>query len=408
MVEGIFKWVRKVYNKMLHSIAFLPAIMGVAFLLLAVGAMEMDAAGLGLELNRKFKWLTLKDVSTARTIVATVAAGIISLTVFSFSMVMIVMNQAASQMSNRMLDNIIGDKIQKYILGFYIGTIVFALFLLTNISETEKAINVPSLSVYFLLLLTMFDIFLFVYFLHYITQSFRYEQLIQRIHHRTTTTLNKLAKAKNASDNLSQLESATDILSRESGYYQGFDQARLLNFAVKKDVVLEFLHPIGTYILKGTPLLRATAPIKNEDLQKMLLDIDFYYGQEIDKNAYYGFLHLTEVAVKALSPGINDPGTAVLSIHALTDLLAQFIKQPIKSTINDGEGKRRIVTRQLSFEELYNSAIQPIWDYGKNDRIVQQAFIRMLQQLMMITEGARYLKLFENKMDMVKDGKVEK
>jgi len=165
MAEGIFKWIRKFYNKFLHRIGFMPAVMGIGFLSLAVGAMELDSTGIGLKLNKQFKWLMLTDADTARTIVGTVAAGIISLTVFSFSMVMIVMNQAASQMSNRMLDNIIGDKVQKFILGFYIGTIVFSLFLLTNISETGNGVNVPSLSVYFLLLLTMFDIFLFIYFL---------------------------------------------------------------------------------------------------------------------------------------------------------------------------------------------------------------------------------------------------
>lgn len=87
--------------------------MGLGFLLLAIAFMEMDDAGFGLELNKKFKWLKLKDAETARTIVATFAAGIISLTVCSFSMVMVVINQAASQMSNRMLDNITGDRIQK-------------------------------------------------------------------------------------------------------------------------------------------------------------------------------------------------------------------------------------------------------------------------------------------------------
>ena len=105
MNENIFKGLRKLYNKFIHSVAFFPAAMGLFFLGLAIIALELDEAGIGQQLNYKIKWLTLKDAATARTIVATIAAGIISLTVFSFSMVMIVMSQAASQMSNRMLDN---------------------------------------------------------------------------------------------------------------------------------------------------------------------------------------------------------------------------------------------------------------------------------------------------------------
>lgn len=401
MADVIIKWLRKFYNKLIHSIAFLPAVMGVGFLLIASATLEMDDAGFGLELNKKFKWLTLKDASTARTTVATVAAGIISLTVFSFSMVMIVMSQAATRMSNRMLNNIIGDRVQKVVLGFYIGTIVFALFLLINISETGSTANVPSLSVYFLLVLTLFDIFLFIYFLHYITQSLQYEQLIQRIHKRAGTKLEKMANNTASVYKKGNKNKGQEILSRESGYYQGFDEKRLVKLAEEQNIIIEFLHPKGTYILKDTPFLNIHGKIDSMQPQKMLLDIDFYTGQEIDKNVYYGFLHLTEVAVKALSPGINDPGTAVLSINALTDLFARIMKQPIDNEIKDDKGNTRIIIKQISFTELFDCALLPIWDYGKKDRMVQNAFSRMLSQLMFIDKEETYKTFFQRKSEDV-------
>jgi uncharacterized membrane protein len=404
MAETLFKWLRKYYNIFVHSIGLVPAVLGLGFLLLAIGTMELDALGLGSKLNQQFKWLTLRDAETARTIVSTVAGGIISLTVFSFSMVMILMNQAASQMSNRMLDNIIGDKTQKLILSFYVGTIVFALFLLTNISEAQKEISVPAISVYFLLLLTIIDIFLFIYFLHYITQSFRYEQLIQRIHQRTTGSLATLDRNKNADYSSPNNTGGCEILSQESGYYQGFDEKRLLKFAEIHDIVIRFLHPIGTYLLKGTPFFTISRAVEKDELAKILLNTDFYYGQEIDKNAYYGFYHLTEVAVKALSPGINDPGTAVLSIHALTDLFSRLIKQPIAGEIKDSRGKLRIVTKQLSIEELFDCTVLSVWDYGKNDRLVKQALIRMIRQLMFIDEQNTYKSLFADRLKTVEAG----
>ncbi len=82
---------------------------------------------------------------------------------------MILLNQAASQMSNRMLDSMIGNKFQQIILGFYIGTIVYSLFLLSTIRDITSGIYVPALSIYLLLLFTVVDIFLFIYFLHYLT-----------------------------------------------------------------------------------------------------------------------------------------------------------------------------------------------------------------------------------------------
>lgn len=401
MADVIIKWLRKFYNKLVHSIAFLPAVMGVAFLLIAIVTLEMDDAGFGLKLNKKFKWLTLTDASTARTTVATVAAGIISLTVFSFSMVMIVLSQAASRMSNRLLDNIIADRVQKVVLGFYIGTIVFALFLLTNINETGSTADVPSLSVYFLLVLTLFDIFLFIYFLQYINESLRYEQLIQRIRKRAGRTLEKMAN-NTAPGYKKGNNKGQEILSRESGYYQGFDEKRLLKLAEAENIIIEFLHPKGAYILKDTPFLIIYGKIDSQRLQKMLLDTDFYNGQEIDKNVYYAFLHLTEVAVKALSPGVNDPGTAVLSINALTDLFARIMKQPVDGEIKDDKGNTRIITKQISFTELFDCTLLPIWDYGKKDRMVQNAFSRMLRQLMFIDKEECYKNFFERKLEEIK------
>lgn len=96
--------------------------------------------------------------------------------------------------------------------------------MLTSISETDDATNVPSLTVYLLLMFTVFDIFLFIYFLHYITQSFRYEQLIQRIHNKTTETLEKLAKNNNTYYGKGVEIEGNEIASQQSGYYQGFNE----------------------------------------------------------------------------------------------------------------------------------------------------------------------------------------
>lgn len=167
------------------------------------------------------------------------------------------------------------------------------------------------------------------------------------------------------------------------------------------------LHPVGTYVLKGTPFSKIQGTLSEEELNKMFLNIDFYYGQEIDRNAYYGFFHLTEVAVKSLSPGINDPGTAVLSINALTDLFAWIMKTPIADVIKNAKGKTVIITKQISFQELFNCVVIPIWNYGRNDMNVQNGFTRMLNQLIWVHEGNEYKKLFEKLLNEVQSEKLK-
>jgi uncharacterized membrane protein len=134
----------------------------------------------------------------------------------------------------------------------------------------------------------------------------------------------------------------------------------------------------------------------------MYLEFDFYYGQEIDNNPYYGFLHLMEVGVKALSPGINDPGTAVLSLNSLTDMLAYRLKHRIPNVITDDKGRPRIITKEISFQELFTCSVLPIWDYGKKDRLVQNGVIHLLNQLQTIDKKSEHINLFTQFMKEVK------
>jgi uncharacterized membrane protein len=243
------------------------------------------------------------------------------------------------------------------------------------------------------------DIFLFVYFLHYITQAIRYEQLIQRIHKRTLHSFrNVFYGQKHAVRSNGAVGKEGDmVLSRESGYFQGFSAKRLLPFLQKHNLVIRFLYPEGTYVLKGTPFLLLQSEERQSPavLNRLFLDIDFYYGQEIDQNPYYGYQHLMEVGVKALSPGLNDPGTAVLSLNALTDILAEKMQHTIPSLLLDKQGQPRIQTKEYDFEELFRFAVLPIWDYGKKDRLIQVAMERMLELLSYLDKEKRHQPLFD-------------
>ncbi|MDQ6757478.1 MAG: DUF2254 domain-containing protein, partial [Bacteroidota bacterium] len=148
MLQVILKWFRVAYKKTITSIAFLPAIIATLFLLLSFVMIAFDFSSTGKNIKANLHWLSLKDASTARSICSAIAGGVISLAVFSFSMVMILLNQAASQMTNRILGKLIGNRFQQVVLGFYIGTIVYALFLLSTIRDINSGIYVPAISTY--------------------------------------------------------------------------------------------------------------------------------------------------------------------------------------------------------------------------------------------------------------------
>lgn len=382
LISKILKWMRIHYFQFVNSIAFVPGVIVVGFMALSVLMLRFDFSEIGKHIKSNIGWVSLRDAETARNITSTIAAGTISLLVFSFSMVMILLNQAATKMSNRVVTSMIGNQFQKVVLGFYVGTIVYALSLLSTIRNVDSGIYVPSLSIYLLILFTIADIFIFIYFLHYVTQSVKYEVIIRRVLDETLAALNKRCTLRQAAD-VPHLAGGDIVAAGESGYFQGFGEHALLRLCEEHDAVIEVLQLKGSFVLKGMPLFRLVSAQKvtPDTAEKCRLLFDFYDGQPIDSNPANGFHQLKEIAVKALSPGINDPGTALLSVQALTNLFlfrASHFPQPF---VEDQHGVKRIWVPESSFEELFRDCFLTIWDYAKRDRTMMTGMYQAIANL---------------------------
>jgi uncharacterized membrane protein len=381
-VQRFWKWVHTHYFLFVRSIAFIPGIIGVGFLALSFVMLELDFSAFGKHIKSDVKWISLQDASTARNITSTIAAGIISLLVFSFSMVMILLNQAASKMSNRVLSSLISNRFQQTVLGIYTGTIVYAMSLLSTIRDIDSGIYVPALSIYLLILFTITDIFIFIYFLHYITESVKYEVIIQRIHHESRQSIEKYCTLAEETKN-ETLEIGRIFTAPRSGYYQGFNLKELLTYCSHHNLLVQVLPVKGSYVLARMPFLRIQADDGTDEdvLKHCIIHFDFFDGQPVLSNPVNGFQQLKEIAIKALSPGINDPGTAQLCINALADLFAFRLQHHPATVFKDKDGKRRILTEEILFPELFRDCFLSIWDYAKTDRTVMTGMRDALKQL---------------------------
>lgn len=381
--KNLFRWILLRFQRMVNSIAFYPALIAFFFLVLSYLMINLDFSETGKAIKAQMEWLKLRDASTARSIISVIAAGILSLTVFSFTMVMVILNQAASQMSNRVIDKLIGNRFQQIVLGFYIGTIVYSLFLLSAIRDIDSGIYVPALSTFLLIAFAVVDIFLFIYFLHYITQSVKYSVIIHRIQKQTSDALQASCRLSTEPDKV-ELKDGSPVFTSKAGIFEGFNQSALLDIAKKENCVFSFLFTPGSFLLNGIPVLLVHSDEKelSNDLKKQISTHVFINKEEaINSNFYYGFRQLTEVAVKALSPGINDPGTAVQSMRALADLLSYRLNHFPNNSVKDEEGRTRIITKEASFDDLFSASFLPVWDYGQEDRFVQQEMHDLLVQL---------------------------
>ena len=397
MNTNLSRWLRITYYKVTESIAFYPALIAVGFLLLSWGMLEIDLSEWGKNVKSGFSWLSLKDANTARTIISTIAGAIISLTVFSFSMVMIVLNQAASQMSNRVLSNMIENRFQQIILGFYIGTIVYAMFLLSTIRDIDSSIYIPALSVYLLIFLTIVDIFLFIYFLDYVTQTVKYETVINRVKKQTMQSMLKIF-IENKDEKIEWIDLPfVEIKAYESNYFQSFNKAKLLEISARENLYINFLYKQTSFLIKGTPFIRVYSKntVDNLILEEIASETDFYTGQPIDLNPDYGFKQLSEIAIKALSPAINDPDTAVISLYSLSDLFSVKLYANPPDLLIDHKKVTRIHIPSSSFKELFENCIHPIWNYGKKDDYIQIALLNIVEQLKALDSKNLYFELFD-------------
>lgn len=386
-------WIKDKYKKIVNSIAFYPAIIAFAFLVLSYLSISFDFSETGQHLKSQLEWLKLKDASTARSIISTVTAGIISLTVFSFSMVMIVLNQTASQMSNRILNELIGSRYQQVVLGFYVGTIVYSLFLLSSIRDVDSGLQIPVLSTYLLILFTVIDVFLFIYFLHYITQAVKYEVIIRRIYRDTKNVLENSCTVKLQQPDTPAFESNFFVNTNLSGVYEGFDKDAIISICRENKCSLYFLHTPGTFILKGLPVAKVSEDLPDGVCEKIQSSVYVNESESISENFFYGFRQLTEVAIKALSPGINDPATAIESLRSLFRLFEYRICNFPESNIYIKEENVKIISKELTFGKIFSDTVLPIWDYGKNDRMIQNELHNLLLQLNDIIHIAEVSKL---------------
>lgn len=385
MFRGLFKSFLLFYRKVITSIAFIPALIALAMLLLSFVMIEIDFSTTGKQIKANLQWLKLKDASTARIICSTIAAGIFSLAVFSFSMVMILLSQVASQMSNRILGKLIRNRFQQVVLGFYIGTILYALFLLSTIRDTDTGVHVPAISSYLLISLAIVDIFLFIYFLHYVTESVKFDTIVYRIFKDTEKGL-KEACTVTGGDNLIKPPNTKgqSVKAFKSGAYEGFDRVELVTLCKKYNVRVSLLFPVRTYMIRNATTLmtiESAGRVPDDFVKELETVINIGRAHDVRTSYYYGFKQLTEIGIKALSPGINDPGTCILSVRALGELFAWRLCHSPETTFRDGDGHVRVTTTEKTFDEMFCEHILPIWDYGKNDRLVTHELVHILTQL---------------------------
>ncbi len=329
--------------------------------------------------------LMIEDGDTALNVLSTCIGGLISMMVFSFSMVMLLLSQASSNFSPRLLPGLISNKRHQIILGVFLGTIVYNIFTLFSVDSSEEKYTLPGFSILLGVALTIVCLSAFIFFIHNISQSIQINNIMDGIYDSAITRLNEVIKAENKDTAMPvpyfpETSDWHEYSSTKTGYFQNLSITNITDVCEKNDVRVYISVAKGLFVLKNNTMLKADKPLDEKVVNEIFSNINFARGEYIRDNYTLAFKQITEIAVKAMSPGINDPGTAINAIDYLTELFALRMQKNDTGIITK-KGKTYVKVAIIKFQELAYNVMASLRTYCKHDPIVMQKLIGMLTYL---------------------------
>jgi len=378
------------YNKILSfyktiegKIAFYPSLMAFAGFSFAMLMLYLENRGISSFVFEHVPELVINNPDTAKTLLSFLTGGIISIMVFSFSMVMVLLNQASSNFSPRVLPDLISNKKHQYVLGAYLATILYNTFTLVGINPKEDAqYQLPGFSVLIGIILTVVCFGAFLYFIHSISQAIQVNNILDNIYLKAKTRLLRILEIEE--ENPPSFPDTSDwknYYSTQTGYFQKFAIQNLLNICEEEGIQLKILPVQGIFVLKGIPIFQTNKEISEDVVNKIRSNFNFARGEFVEDNYALAFKQITEIGVKAMSPGINDPGTAINTIDYLTELFSYRMRKNDRSVITQND-KELIFVTTVNFKELFYQVMVSYRTYCKGDMSCLQKLFMMMSYLM--------------------------
>ncbi len=380
--------VLKYFTNLESNIAFYPSLISLFGLVFAFFMIVMESLGASRYLVEHAPVLVVNNVETARSLLTTFIAGLISIMVFSFSLVMILLNQASSNFSPRLLPGLISNRRHQIILGIYNGTLLYSIFTLVSIVPTGDKYQLPGFSVLLSIVFMTLSLGAFIYFIHSISQEIQVNTIMDKIFKTSKGRLDKLIEAEKELDiDFGDTSDWKEIMADDTGYLQDVSLKSLAEIVKEHNLRVEIVPIKGAYVLRGIPVIRYNGEINDDELEKEMLDtITFSKDELIEDNYVLAFKQITEIALKAMSPGINDPGTCINAIDYLTELFALRMKKKDVSYYFNEDDEALIFIKTVSFKQLLYNVMASLRTYCKHDIIIVQKLFIMLQYLLQSRE----------------------
>jgi uncharacterized membrane protein len=387
----------KIWNfwyRLQESFWFLPALMAAAAILLSFVTIAVDQVFLHRE-GAQHWWVYGGGPDGARTVLSVIAGSMITVAGVVFSITIVVLSLASSQFGPRLVRNFMNVRANQMVLGTFVATFIYGVLVLRTVNAVLETRFVPGLSVTIAVLMSLLSLGVLIYFIHNVSESIQAQNIIARVCSDLDKAVDRIFPERlGQEEDLSSGPIKRDydipktcdrevcqVKANRSGYLQAVDNDALIRIAVEENLLIHLGYRPGNFITRGSVLVTVWPGAGvDKRLSEKINDI-FIVGPErtLEQDVEFAISQLVEIAVRALSPGINDPITAITCIDWLGVSLSQLANRKMPSAHRfDQEGRLRVICKPFAFEGIVDAAFNMI---RQNSQSVAAVSIHLLETI---------------------------
>ncbi|PPK92866.1 putative membrane protein [Kineococcus xinjiangensis] len=327
---------------------------------------------------------------SATTMLQAIAAASISTITLTFSLTVVALQLASQQFSPRLLRDFMRDPWTKSVLAVLVATFVFSLTVLRGLRPDAP---VPAAAVFTAFVLGIASMAAVLGFINHLTTLLRVDTMMLTVHNEARRAIDAFYpdygdhRPRRPEELGVDWTAGTSVAAPGSGFVRRVDVSALVQAAEGAEAVVWIDVRPGDHVVRGTPFATVHAPHlahgKLEELEEAIRSaVVVGYERTVEQDSAYGFRQLTDIAVKALSPGINDPVTAAHCIGHAADLLVQLEGKRLGPTLHeDSRGVGRVVVPDRDIRYYLDLVCGQIRRYGGREPTVLVALLRMLRDM---------------------------
>lgn len=385
---------RQLWQPLRESLWFVPLLMVLASLGLAYGLVHYDqthsASG-----PRQLPLLFGIDAGGAGGMLTAISASMLTVAALTFSLLLAAITQVSNQYSPRALRNFMRDPVSQVVMGYFVSVFTFALIVQGTIRSGRTDRFVPTTAVLVALLLALGGVGALIFFLHHIAEALQTGTLVRRIMAETERELRRLfpyslgqelhPEARPAAEAFARMPDGWfPVLATEAGYLQYIDAPGLLAWTTRHGTVLRLEHHIGDFVGTGQQLFSVRAGMERPATDQadwpadLLRYVSLGRHRNPEQDVAFGVQQLVDIALKALSPAVNDTTTAIMAIDYPGELLGRLARRDFPDALRSDGQHLRVLVRVYVFGDYVRLACDLVRESARGNPAVLRRLLRAL------------------------------